>query len=202
MPEIYPEAMTTDSLTTSYSQLSRQEQKDRHSRQPDAVQLDHLYLSHRDELKAFLMANSRSVELVEVILQDIYLRLAAIPDLSIINNPSAYLNRLANNLLIDHYRRQERNQQRMLQQPVEEMALAEPGPSPTEQIHYDQLLEAYQQVLSTLPGPVQQVIRLYHVDGLTHQEIARKLGKSTSWVEKTIKQALLHCRAKMGDINY
>jgi hypothetical protein len=117
-PLINPGAMTTVSITTQCPNVIALEQKDSKSTSVDAVQVEQLYMSYSHELKAFLIANSRSMELVEVIMQDIYLKLMSIPDLSVIQNPSAYLNRLANNLLIDHYRQQERNQQRMLEQPT------------------------------------------------------------------------------------
>jgi RNA polymerase sigma factor (sigma-70 family) len=85
---------------------------------------------------------------------------------------------------------------------LEEIELPESGPSLTEQIHYDQMLNAYQQALMELPVSIQQVVKLYHVDGLTHREIARKLGKSTSWVEKSITKALLYCRQQLEDFDF
>ncbi len=166
------------------------------------AQVEQLYMAHSEELEKFLSARTHSKELVEVIMQEIYLKLMAIPDLAVIKNPSAYLNRLANNLFIDHYRQQQRLQQHFHEQPVDDCEFIEPSPSLPEQIHYEQLLAAYQQALSELPGYVQQIVRLYHIDGLTHLEIARKIGKSTSWVEKSITRALLHCRQKIGDIDY
>jgi RNA polymerase sigma factor (sigma-70 family) len=194
--------MSTGSISTQCPNVFALAQKDGKTASVDGIQVEKLYMAYSHELKAFLMANSRSPELVEVIMQDIYLKLMAIPDLSVIENPSAYLNRLANNLLIDHYRRQERYQKRMLEQPIEELSLVESGPSLNEQLHYDQLLQAYQQALSELPDSMQQVVKLYHVDGLTHREIARKLGKSLSWVEKSITKAILHCRQQLNDFDY
>jgi RNA polymerase sigma factor (sigma-70 family) len=168
----------------------------------DTVQVEQLYSAYSHELKAFLQANTRSDELVEVMMQDIYLKLIGIPDLSVIQNPSAYLNRLANNLLIDHCRQQQRHRQRIIEQAADDIDYADLSPSPIEQIHYHQLLHAYQLALLELPAPVQQVVRLFHIDGLSQRDIARKLGKSVSWVEKSITKALVHCRPRLDDFDY
>lgn len=74
-------------------------------------------MAHHGRLEKFLSARTRSKDLVEVILQDVYLKLMAISDLSVIKNPSTYLNRLANNLLVDHYRQQELYQRWFTEQP-------------------------------------------------------------------------------------
>jgi RNA polymerase sigma-70 factor (ECF subfamily) len=194
--------MTSPSLTALFpdSADSGQQAVDSTAFQP--AQVEQLYMAHCERLEKFLSGRTRSKDLVEVILQDIYLKLMAIPDLSVIKNPSAYLNRLANNLLVDHYRQQELYQRWFTEHPLEDIDCTEPVPSLPEQLHYDQLLDAYQQALNELPDYVQEIVRLFHIEGLTHQEIAKKLGKSTSWIEKSIARALLHCRQKIDDIEY
>jgi DNA-directed RNA polymerase specialized sigma24 family protein len=67
------------------------------------------------------MSRTHSEELVDVIIAEMHLRLMSIPDLSIINSPSAYLNCLASSLLINHYRHHQRIQERFHEQPVDEM---------------------------------------------------------------------------------
>ncbi len=194
--------MTSHTLTALFpdSADSGQQAVDGNAFQP--AQVEQLYRAHYERLEKFLISRTRSKDLVEVILQDIYLKLMAIPDLSVIKNPNAYLHRLANNLLVDHYRQQELYQRWFTEQPLEDIDCTEPVPSLPEQLHYQQLLAAYQQALSELPDYVQEIVRLFHIEGLTHQEIARKLGKSTSWIEKSIARALLHCRQKIDDIEY
>jgi RNA polymerase sigma factor (sigma-70 family) len=169
-------------------------------RQP--LQVEHLYSEHYDELKVFLMSRARDKETVEVILQDIYLRLIDIEDLSVIQTPSAYLNRLASNLLIDHQRWQARQLQRLHDKPVEQLEIAEQKPSLAEQAHYTQQLELYEKIVGELPPPAGEILTLHRVDGLTHSEIAKKFGKSKSWVEKTIAKTLLHCRKLLQESGY
>lgn len=194
--------MTSPSLTVLFPDSADSAQQAVGGTAFQAAQVEQLYRAHYERLEKFLIARTRSNDLVEVILQDIYLKLMAIPDLSVINNPNAYLNRLANNLLVDHYRQQELRQRWFTEQPLEDIDCSEPAPSLPEQAHYAQLLDAYQHALGELPDEAQEIVRLFHIDGLTHLEIARKLGKSTSWIEKSIARALLHCRQKIDDINY
>lgn len=162
----------------------------------EAVQVEQLYTTHYAPLKKFVLNRTCSEEQTEVILQEVYLRLIEIRDLSAIANPGAYLKRMANNLWIDQQRRQQLRQKHMTNEPLEEVALevAEAQAAVFDQVHHAQLLAAYQQLLRELPPPAGEVVLLYQLEGLSHREIAKKFGKSKSWVEKTIAQALLYCR--------
>lgn len=165
-------------------------------------QIERLYREHYDELKVFLMSRAHSKDTVEVVLQDVYLRLMEIDDLDVIRTPSAYLNRLAHNLLIDHQRRQMRQQRRLCDEPVDQMELSEQQPDLSEQMHYAQQLDVYRKIVAELPPPAEEILLLHRVEGLTHREIAEKFGKSKSWVEKTIAKTLLHCRKKLQESGY
>ena len=163
------------------------------------LQVEQLYSQHYNELNAFLRSRTADRQLVEVVLQEVYLRLMEMPDLSVIRMPSAYLNRLANNLLIDHLRKQHIRQRRTLDEPVEDMQIEENSGAPWEQVHYTQQLERYAEILSELPPPAMEILILNKLEGLTHSEIAKKYGKSKSWVEKSITKALLHCRKALQE---
>ena len=167
-----------------------------------SLQVEQLYRAHYQELKIFLMSRARSYETVEVILQEIYLRLIDIEDLSVIQTPSAYLNRLAQNLLIDDQRRQTRQHNRLHEEPVEELDIAEEKPSLCDQTHYAQQFELYESILAQLPPPAGQILTLHRIDGLTHGEIAKKFGKSKSWVEKNIAKTLLYCQKILQESGY
>lgn len=169
-------------------------------RQP--LQVEQLYRRHYRELKVFLMSRTHDREIVEVILQDIYLRLIDIDDLAGIQTPSAYLNRMANNLLIDHQRQQKRRQQRLHEEPVEQLEIPEQKPSLCDQMYYAQQLDLYENILAGLPPPAAEIITLHRIEGLTHKEIAQKFGKSKSWVEKNIAQTLLYCRKILQESGY
>lgn len=194
--------MTSNYLTLLFPQEDIANASDYNKRCAESVQVEQLYLAHRAELEKFLYARTRSRETTEVIMQDIYLKLMAIPDLSIIKHPNAYLFRLANNLLIDHIRHQNRQQQHFEQGPFDEIEFVSTAPCLTEQAHYSQILAQYRQALSELSPETQEIVRLHHVEGFSQPEIARKLDKSLSWIEKSIAKALTHCRNRISDIDY
>lgn len=52
--------------------------------------------------------------------------------------------------------------------------------------------EQFHRVLGELPQPVQAALLLYKRDGLSHKEIARRLGLSVNTVTKYISRAVLH----------
>lgn len=194
--------MTSHTLIFPFPQSAETDNPECDNHSAEAVQVEQLYLAHSGELEKFLLARTRSREVTEVIMQDIYLKLMAIPDLSIIKHPNAYLFRLANNVLIDHIRHQNRQQLHFDLRPVDEMDFCSPSPCLVEQVHYSQLLAQYRQALSELSPETQEIVRLHHVEGFSQPEIARKLGKSLSWIEKSIAKALTHCRNRISDIEY
>ncbi|MBX8814512.1 RNA polymerase sigma factor, partial [Ochrobactrum sp. MR34] len=50
----------------------------------------------------------------------------------------------------------------------------------------------------TLPPRQRDVFLMHKFDGLSHTEIAQKLGITRSGVEKLIMKALAHCREHLG----
>jgi RNA polymerase sigma factor (sigma-70 family) len=192
--------MTSHTLILPFPQAAEADNPECENHSAEAVQVEQLYLAYSAELEKFLLARTRSREVTELIMQD--LKLMAIPDLSIIKHPNAYLFRLANNVLIDHIRHQNRQQQHFEQGLFDEIEFVSTAPCLTEQAHYSQILAQYQQALSELSPETQEIVRLHHVEGFSQPEIARKLDKSLSWIEKSIAKALTHCRNRISDIDY
>lgn len=171
-----------------------------YSNQPEPLQAEALYKDHYPQVKAFLLSRSNAPDLIEEVLQDLYLKLMKIDDLTQIDNPSAYLCRIAHNLLIDALRRQARAKQRN-SNPVESddvLALVDPQPSPFEATLSGQRLAACEQALSELPPEYREILLLNRVDRLTHSQIAKRYGRSVSWVEKTIVRTLAYCRHRLA----
>ncbi|MOA65525.1 putative RNA polymerase sigma factor FecI [compost metagenome] len=60
-----------------------------------------------------------------------------------------------------------------------------------------QRLELMQRALGELSKPCRDSFLLRKLEGLSHQEIAERLGISRSLVEKHIVNAMKHCRVRI-----
>ena len=108
----------------------------------------------------------------------------------------AYLFKIANNVLIDHWRR---NQQKTYNEvDIEESQLenhaciAESDPS--EILEQQQRIQKLSEAIEQLPPRRREAFLLYRFDGLSQSEISERMEISVSMVEKHIAAALVHCK--------
>ncbi len=97
---------------------------------------------------------------------------------------SAWLYRIASNLVIDHFRRQA-----AAPMALEERLVAE-GDHPRQRIESEFTHQALRRALGELTEDQQQVIILKFVDGLSNQEVAQVLGKTEGAVKSLQHRAL------------
>jgi len=168
-----------------------------YSNEAEMMQVETLYNDNYDKVKAFLITRCQSNELIEELLQDLYLKLMAMDDLSIIQNPTSYLIRIAHNLMIDELRRQKRHDKRTLTDSIENLDIIDKKPSLFNETLSIQQLAHLGQALSELNDDSRDVLLLSRLRGLTHTQIAKKYNRSNSWVEKMIVRTLNHCRKKL-----
>ncbi|MGH8499675.1 MAG: RNA polymerase sigma factor, partial [Methylococcales bacterium] len=161
-----------------------------HTNRPESVQAETLYTEQYEKIRAFLMTRSRSADLIEEVLQELYLKLMGIEDWSPIENAGAYLLRMAHNLLIDAARRQSRDDRRRMPQSRDAPELVDQKPSPFEETWSVQRIEIFEQALAELPPAFREILLLNRVEGIPHSQIAKRFGRSISWVEKTIVRTL------------
>lgn len=158
------------------------------SKQADG--LDNLYKQHFSWLKSLLLHKSGCNELASDLAQDTFLRLIKRQqDLTVIQEPQAYLGRIARGLLANHWRRKDIEQAYLsaLQSLPESLAM-----SPE---HQHEVLDALYRIddcLQNLPKKPRQAFLLSRFEGLTYQQIAEHLGVSDRMVKKYMAQAMLH----------
>ncbi|WP_417828150.1 RNA polymerase sigma factor [Thalassospira sp.] len=151
-----------------------------------------------EQLLRFLIRklNGDSERAADVV-QDTYLRLAQTLDTEDqIDNPRAYIYRVAGNLAIDQIRRDRRQN---VHQDVEAddfhvADIGDPKPGPENIYLSREQIALLDRALSQLPEKPRAALLMFRVDGLSHNEIAQKLGVSNSMVAKYIGRALKHCR--------
>lgn len=147
------------------------------------------------ELVSFLCARLGNRQAAEDVAHDAYLRVLERTDAQRIEHPRAFLYRTALNLVVDRHRRHQVRQA----EPLEVLDTDERwhGPGLSQRMQLDQRLELMQRALGELSGPCRDSFLLRKLEGLSHQQIAERLGISRSLVEKHIVNAMKHCRVRM-----
>ena len=147
------------------------------------------------ELVNVLSARMGNAHAAEDVVHDAYVRVLERSADDPIEQPRAFLYRTALNLVIDGHRR---NTLRQVE-PLEVLDSDERffSPSPHASMHHGQRLEMVQRALAELPAACRESFLLRKLEGLSHPEIAERLGVSRSVVEKHIVNAMKHCRNRI-----
>jgi RNA polymerase sigma-70 factor (ECF subfamily) len=130
---------------------------------------------------------------IEDLLQDVFVRLAGggeIETIARVELVEAYLFKTAANLLRDRQRRLSARAADA-HEPYEESVhgTADETINPERALQSTQLLEQLLAALHELPERTRVVFTLYHLDDLSHAQIARQLGMAVSTVEKHVGRA-------------
>ncbi len=162
------------------------------------------YLTQRSALKRFLTARLVDDAEAEDLLQEMYFRLDRAAIQGVVENPGAYLYKMAFNLARDHRRERQRSQARDGQW-VESRHLPGGEPIANEPLA-DAAYAAKQDLalvvaaLDDLSPQCRRVFMLHKFEGLSHPEIAAHVGISRSTVEKHMGTALRHLLKRLERI--
>lgn len=164
--------------------------------------LAQVYTEIRSELLRFLTARLGNAAAAEDVLQDLWLRIQTI-DTGPVANGRAYLYRAAQNIALDAVRARHRSSVR---ERLWAAAHSGPGgepidPSPGAEASMLAREEAaaLASAIASLPDAAGRAFRLHKFEGLSHAEVAARLGISRSGVEKHIAVAMAHLRRAMKD---
>lgn len=150
--------------------------------------LEKLFAIYSVPLYNHLLSKTGDPDLSKDLVQETYLRAADKRDLATIRNLPSYLFRIANNLLIDHHRRQT---VRKTDTDTDRLdTCRDESGGPEVQAGAIMTLERIRASLATMPKLTQDVFILCRVAGKTHKETARYLRISTSSVQKHLASAL------------
>jgi RNA polymerase sigma-70 factor (family 1) len=105
----------------------------------------------------------------------------------------AYLFVVAHNLVVDHLRQLARRPS-LESLPDESLQSPTVTPRPDEHLHYRQLEHLYHHAIDALPPRRRDVFRLSRLEGLSHQQIASRLGISVRTVENHLAAAMQSIR--------
>ena len=166
-----------------------------HGMLPHSLRSGVMLENYYRELVSFLSARLGNAQAAEDVVHDAYVRVLERSSDEPIEQPRAFLYRTALNLVIDGHRR---NALRQVE-PLEVLDTEERFFSPSPQVSMDhgQRLEMIQRALAELSPNCRDSFLLRKLEGLSHVEIAERLGVSRSVVEKHIVNAMKHCRIRI-----
>ncbi|WP_437879886.1 RNA polymerase sigma factor [Pseudomonas sp. LRF_L74] len=147
------------------------------------------YSEHRDALLGYLTRQFGSPSLAEDIAQETWLRLASRNLAEHIGNPRAYLFRIATNIGTDHQRHHGMGIEVQADDEVVQQVPAQ-GVDPARSVQSHDELQRLLQVVDGLPPRCREIFMLCRVEGLSHAEIAERLGIAKSTVVSQMVKAL------------
>ncbi len=161
------------------------------------------YFEKRPLLLRYFTARTRNAETAEDIVQDIFVKIAALPVNACVGNPTAYLFTVGANI----WRNQVRTHSRAIQRDYDwqstttkslgrEVVVSEP--SPESLLETRQNLEQVASALAELPVKTREIFVLYRIEGMTQKAIAARLSISKSSVEKHLVVALKRLMARIA----
>ena len=137
--------------------------------------LERIYDAHSQALFAFLLHLTSDDSHTYDLMQELFLKLAANPDLlSAVRDERAFLIRMAHNLVVDAARRRQAHQRKMEGLALEMNSFFSTSDDPDERI----FREALTHELGSLPSEQRSVLHLKLWEGMTFGEIATALAIS------------------------
>lgn len=138
-----------------------------------------LWLEHKDRLRYFILKRVKDPEVTNDILQEVLLKVYKFClSKSGVRNVSSWLFQIAQNTIVDHFRKQSKFSQKEIPElPGEEENLA-----------FKEASNFIIPMLNFLPEKYAIPVRLSDVEGLRQTEIANKLGLSLAAVKSRIRR--------------
>lgn len=158
-----------------------------------------LVRDHAQDLQQFLARRLGCIDTAQDLVQDTFLRVLQNRSGEDLNNPRAFLFRVATNLLIDHHRRQQHRDTVTLNDPEHPIDQADQSPSIETVVWSKQQIARLSQAIEELPPKCRQVFLLIKFHHFSHAEVAAKLDISQSTVVKHMIKAVDFCRGKLEE---
>lgn len=160
-----------------------------------------VFSSHSADLLRFLSRRGLSRADAHDVAQEAYVRLLRVHRKDLIENPQAYVYRIAANLLYEQQLKQRHDREglRQLALDVDNSPTAASAERAAETLEIGKQLEA---ALRGLTPKCRAVLVLHRRDGLTYDEIAERLNISASMVKKYLSAGIRHCREHLRSMGH
>jgi len=159
-----------------------------------------LAASHGDQLRRFLAARVRVVDVPDIV-QEVYLRMLRIPNIESIRSPEAYLFTVAQHVVQQHTLRQTALPRSVgVTQILDDLPSATPDIDPVLATDAAQCVEQLQRAMEEMSPKVRATFLLHRRDGLSFDDIGARLGLSRPMVKKNLMKALMHFRQCLDQV--
>lgn len=155
------------------------------------------YSAHGEELERYLNRRLNCAQTAADLTQEVFVRLMRSESASAVENPRAYLYRIASNLVVDHFRSVK--QQPGLMGTAHWETVPDDAPSPEKTLLTRDELRRLERAIAELPPRQRDVMLLQKFEGLSYGAIAERLGISKNTVMVHMMRALAHCRDRLSD---
>jgi len=141
------------------------------------------------KMRAVLSGRGREREEIEDLMQDAMLRLLEYCNRGAeVREPEAVLVRTVQRLAINHAR--DAHSDLYVEQPVEQLDLADPRPTPEEVLSGEECLNGLIETLDAVGRRTREVFFMHRLHGFSYAQIAYQLEMPVSTVEKHIARAM------------
>lgn len=154
---------------------------------PPAPSLEDTFRAERDRLLRYL-GRRAGRDVAPDLVQEVFARAASSQQAGRLINPTAFVRRIARNLLIDRARARKTN--KVILFPLDEERDISVPPEQGLAIEVEDLLRLYQQAVDGLPEKTRRVFRLSRNENLTYRQISERLGITVATVEYHMMRAI------------
>src|SRR5262245_22955266 len=159
--------------------------------------VERLFTAHRTALLQYLTRLLHSSEDAEEIVQETYIRVLKLEDLSHLDSEvRRFLFRIATNLARDRFR-QRKARAHDPHVPFDLLELEGSSEAPDEIVDWDAGMVVLKQALLDLPPRHRQVFLLHVTENMSYRTIAKHLGVSTKTVERDLAMVLELCQSRL-----
>lgn len=153
------------------------------------------FLEKRESLVLFLAARLRSVSTAEDLIQDLYLKVAAMEPGADVRAPTALLYRMAANLMVDHLRSAQRASRRNAQWRLDTRVTlgaidVVSEPAADEALVARERVRLLADAVAELPPQMGRAFRLHKLEGRSQAATAEAMGVSRKMIEQHIAAAI------------
>jgi RNA polymerase sigma factor (sigma-70 family) len=159
-----------------------------------------LVATHDEQLRRFLLSRLRNASDLQDVIQEVYLRMLRVPNSESIRSPEAYLFTVAQHVIQQHGLRGAAT----ATPPDLARAFsssAQTAADPCQELAAVQCLERLQAALEQFTPKVRAAFLMHRRDGLSCEEIGRRLGLSLPMVKKYLMKAVIQLRSTLDPLD-